>query len=64
MSWILILFAHTSVFSKNDSNSLTTVLFYDEQSCVAAGKAAEKLAEGTTKVIKYTCVVNKPGDYK
>lgn len=59
MSWILILFAHTSVFSKNDSNSLTTATFYTEQSCIAAGKAAEKLAEGTTKVIKYKCVLNR-----
>jgi len=59
MSWILILFAHTSVFSKNDSNSLATAMFYDEKSCIAAGKAAEKLAEVTTKVIKYTCVQNR-----
>ena len=59
MSWILILFAHTSVLSKNDSNSLATALFHDEQSCIAAGKAAEKLAEGTTKVIKYKCVTNR-----
>lgn len=59
MTWVLILFAHTSVFSKNDSNSITTAMFYTEQSCVAAGKAAEKLAESTTKVIKYTCVPNK-----
>jgi hypothetical protein len=59
MSWILILFAHTSVFSKNDSNSLTTAMFYTEQSCIAAGKASETMAEGTTKVIKYKCVTNR-----
>ena len=56
MTWILILFAHTSVLSHNDSNSLTTAVFATQQQCVAAGKEAEKLAGSTTKVIKYTCV--------
>ena len=59
MSWILILFAHTSVISKNDINSLATAVFVSEQSCIAAGKAAEKLADMTTKVIKYKCVQNR-----
>ena len=58
-AWILILFAHTSVFSKNDSNSLATAMFHTEESCIAAGKAAEKLADVTTKVIKYKCVPNR-----
>ena len=56
MTWILILFAHTSMLSKNDSNSITTAVFATEQHCVAAGKAAEQLAGFTTKVIKYSCV--------
>ena len=43
MTWILIIFAHTGVWSKNDSNSLATAVFATEQHCVAAGEAAKKM---------------------
>lgn len=56
MTWILILFAHTSMLSHNDSNSITTAIFATQQQCLVAGKEAEKLAGFTTKVIKYACV--------
>ena len=55
MAWILILFAHTSVLSNNDSNSITTAVFATEQHCKAAGEAAKSMANFSTKVIKYTC---------
>lgn len=49
--WILILFAYDT-----DSVSITTQEVSSQQACIAAGQAAEQLARGSTKVIKYACV--------
>ena len=54
--WILILFAYAGAMSGTDSVSITTQEVVSQQTCVAAGRSAAKLASGTTKVIKYTCV--------
>lgn len=54
--WILILFAYAGPMSNADSVSITTQEVASQQACVAAGQAAARLAGGTTKVIKYTCV--------
>jgi hypothetical protein len=57
MFWTLILFAHVGMMSDKDSMALTSVPgFRTQQECVAAGKTAEKMASGTTKVMKFTCV--------
>jgi hypothetical protein len=57
MIWVLILFAHAGPFSDKDSMALTNVTgFVTEQHCVSAGELNKKMASGTTKVIKYTCV--------
>ena len=57
MIWTLILFAHAGVLSDKDSMALTNVTgFVTQQECVAAGELNKKMASGTTKVIKYTCV--------
>ena len=43
--------------SDKDSMALTSVPgFRTQQECAAAGKAAEKMTFGTTKVMKFTCV--------
>jgi hypothetical protein len=45
------------MMSDKDSMALTSVPgFRTQQECVAAGKTAEKMASGTTKVMKFTCV--------
>jgi len=45
------------MMSDKDSMALTSVPgFRTQQECAAAGKAAEKMAFGTTKVMKFTCV--------
>jgi hypothetical protein len=54
--WILILFAYAGPLSETDSVSITTQQMSTQQVCVAAGQAASRLASGTTKIIKYTCV--------
>lgn len=54
--WILILFAYAGPLSDTDSVSITTQELSSQQSCNIAGKTATRLASGTTKVIKYTCV--------
>lgn len=54
--WILILFAYAGALSGTDSVSITTQEVGSQQACIAAGQAASRMANGTTKVIKYTCV--------
>jgi len=45
------------MLSDKDSMALTSVPgFRTQPECVTAGKAAEKMAAGTTKVMKFTCV--------
>ena len=58
MTWILVIFAYAGSMSKNDDIGLTTAIFATEQHCMAAGKAAKKMAEGTTKVIEYSCTAS------
>ena len=55
MTWVLILFIHAGVLSEKDSNSMTTTVFATEQHCEAAGKAAAKMVQLTTKeeIIKF-----------
>jgi hypothetical protein len=54
--WILIIFAYAGPLSDADAVSITTQEIGSQQRCVAASKAAQKLAFGTTKVIKTACV--------
>lgn len=57
MIWTLILFAHAGVMGNTDSMALTNVTgFTSQQQCVDAGEQAKRMATGTTKVIKFTCV--------
>ena len=57
MIWALILFAHAGVMSNTDSMALTNVTgFTSQQQCVDAGEQTKRMATGTTKVIKFTCV--------
>ncbi len=57
MFWTLILFAHAGTMSNSDSMALTNVPgFRTQQECRVAGDEAKRMALGTTKVIKYTCV--------
>lgn len=57
MIWTLILFAHVGMMSDKDSMALTNVTgFTTQQQCVDAGEQSKRMATGTTKVIKYTCV--------
>lgn len=54
--WILILFAHAGPMSDKDSMAMTSIRFVNESACIAAGEQSKKMANYTTKVIKYTCV--------
>jgi hypothetical protein len=57
MLWTLILFAHVGMMSDKDSMALTNVTgFRTQAECRTAGEEAKKMASGTTKVMKYTCV--------
>lgn len=58
ITWVLILFAHVGAMGNGNSNALTNVPgFTSLQQCRTAGDAAQHLADGTTKEIRYTCVV-------
>ena len=55
--WILIVYAFAGGMSGTDSVALTTVgSFKVEQVCIAAGEKAKKMANGTLKEIRYTCL--------
>ena len=57
MNWILILFVHAGMMSDKDSMAITNVPgFKTEAACMASGKQSEKLASGTTKVVKFVCL--------
>lgn len=54
-AWILIVFAHVGALGSGNSNALTTAEFTTEARCIAAGKAAKTLANGTVKSIDFIC---------
>ena len=55
--WMLIVYAFAGGMSGTDSVALTTVgSFQVEQTCNVAGEKAKKMASGTFKEIRYTCV--------
>ena len=57
VTFILLVFAHVGPVGDGNSNALTAVSgFVTEAECRAAGDAYAKLANGTTKQIRYTCV--------
>ena len=57
MNWILIIYIYAGVLASGDSVALTNVQgFTSEASCVAAGKSAERLTSGSSKVYRFVCV--------
>lgn len=57
MSWVLILFIHAGVWSKNDSMTITQVSgFTTLQTCEAAGQKAQGITKDTVKEARYQCV--------
>ena len=54
-AWILILFAHVGPMGHGNSNALTTAVYSSAESCAAAGNAAKKLAQGSSKEIEWVC---------
>lgn len=57
MTWVLILFAHVGMMGNGNSNALTNVPgFKSEDSCIAAGRRAKLLANGSVKQISFVCV--------
>lgn len=55
--WMLIVYAFAGGMSGTDSVALTTVgSFQNEQTCIIAGDKSKKMANGTLKEIRYTCV--------
>ncbi len=53
--YILILMMHVGPMGSGNSNALTTAEFSGKANCIAAGKAAENLAKGTVKEIRFVC---------
>lgn len=59
-TFILIIFAHVGALGDGNSNALTSVPgFQTEAACIAAGKKAKTLANGTVKSIDFVCVVDR-----
>ena len=56
MLYILILFAHVGALGGGNSNALSMHEFSSQATCEAAGVAAKRLSQGTTKAIEFVCV--------
>lgn len=54
--YILILFAHVGPMGVGASNALSMYEFSSQSTCEAAGAAATRLSQGSTKKIEYVCV--------
>lgn len=54
--FVLILMIHVGAMGSGNSNALAVHEFSTKEKCELAGKEAVKLAHGTVKEIKYTCV--------
>jgi hypothetical protein len=53
--FVLILFAHVGPMGDGNSNAITTQEFTTQAKCEAAGKKAESLSRGSTKIINFVC---------
>lgn len=57
MTYILVLYIYAGILAKGDSVTLTNVDgFASQQACMAAGKASEKLVEGSAKEVRFVCL--------
>lgn len=57
MTYVLILYVYAGMLAKGDSVTMQAVYGFKSQAeCVAAGKAADPLVQGSTKVLRYVCV--------
>jgi hypothetical protein len=56
--WVLVIYAFAGGMSGTDSVALTSIrdTFKTEQVCINAGEKAKKMASGTLKEIRYTCL--------
>lgn len=53
--YILILFAHVGPMGDGNSNALSMHEFSSQSTCEAAGTAAKRLSQGSTKNIEFVC---------
>jgi hypothetical protein len=56
-TWILLVMIHVGPMGSGNSNAITSVPgFVKKDDCIAAGKAALSLTEGTVKETRFVCV--------
>lgn len=63
-SFILVIFVYAGAFAKSDSVALLQIPQPTLQACQEAGKQIQKMDEGTTKNIKFTCIKNSQDSIK
>lgn len=55
--WTLVIYIYAGMMAKGDSVALTTVPgFASVQQCEQAGRASEKLVQGSTKDVRFVCM--------
>ena len=54
--YILILFAYVGPMGTSNSNALSMHEFSSQTTCEAAGVAAKRLSQGSTKNIEFVCM--------
>jgi hypothetical protein len=57
MSWVLLLFISAGPMAGTQADvSVTSVRFYQEDSCKAGGADLARLASSTVQQVKYVCI--------
>ena len=57
MNWILVIYIYAGALANGDSVAITHIpKFATEQECVQAGKQANGLVSGSTKVYRFVCL--------
>jgi hypothetical protein len=57
MNWILVMYIYAGVLANGDSVALQNIQgFVSKEQCVEAGKQAEDLVRGSSKVYRFVCI--------
>ena len=57
MNWILVIYIYAGVLASGDSVAITNIPnFATKQECLQAGKDAEGLVTGSSKVYRFVCL--------
>lgn len=57
MNWVLVIYIYAGILANGDSVAITSIPgFNNRQECVQAGRDAEGLTSGSSKVYRFVCL--------